>query len=108
MYPESGESVRVVSGDEETEVNGLVDTRLGGKEQLAQIEKEIESAENRLRQLCGEDGYIQTGQYKVSWKSQGKSKVNTEKMKTDGIYETYVERGTTRVLRTTSNQRREQ
>ena len=102
MFPEASDNIRILSGDEETEFNSLVDERLGGKEQLRLVEEEIERVENRIKQILGESSVAETGQYKVTWKNQARTAVDTEGLKTDGLYEKYSKTTQLRVLRTTS------
>jgi len=101
LYPESrpDELRKIEEPDLESQVNQLAIDRLEGKNQIKEIIGEVDLAENTLRQLIGDDEGIETGQYKITWKTQNKTSVDTQAMKDDGIYDKYKRVGTTRVLR---------
>lgn len=103
LFPESRpETLKtIVGGDDELAFNELAVSQIEGKSQIKEIDKEVDDAENKLRQLIGEDEGLETGLYKASWKSQQSSSVDTQKMKDTGIYEDYVVRKQIRVLRVT-------
>lgn len=99
IYPESNDSVKLLTGDEEIELNSLVDERGGGKEQLELVSKEVERIENRIKQILGESGSAETGQYKVTWKSQSRTSVDSDALKNAGLYDKYSITKSIRVLR---------
>jgi predicted phage-related endonuclease len=87
--------------------NELAIESLEGKAQRKELNSIIDGAENKIRQLIGEDEGLETGQYKATWKSQAKTSVDTKKMKEDGIYDKYAVRGRTRVLRVAQKKMKE-
>lgn len=101
LHPESEKaSIRKIEGEtSEHELLNLCIQRNEGKGQIKEIIKEVDEAENLLRQMIGDDEGIESGQWIASWKSQNTTSVNTQAMKDDGVYEKYAKRGTTRVLR---------
>lgn len=101
LFPESRpDTLKTIrGGDEEATFNELALNRTEGKNQVKEIIIEVDDADNKLRQLIGDDEGLETGQWKATWKGQNTTKVDTAKMKEDGIYEKYAIRGNTRVLR---------
>ena len=102
-----GEGKLVFKDDKEIEVNQLVDIKKGGMEQIKIIEKEVDEAKNKLKQMLGDYEYAETGQYRIIWKNQQSKRVDVEKIKASSLYETYSKVTNNRVLRTPSNIQRE-
>lgn len=103
LFPDSRpDTLRKVSGDEaelELYVNQLAVDSMEGKSQIKDIVKDVDVAENTLRQLIEDGEGIETGQFKVTWKTQDSTSVDTEAMKDDEIYEKYKKTKQIRVLR---------
>lgn len=100
LFPQSHEKpVLRFEGDLELEVNQLIDTRAGGIEQIGIIQKEVDDAESKLKQMLGELETGETGQYRVTWKTQTRESADTAKLKSDGIFEQYKKVASFRALR---------
>ena len=67
------------------------------------MSEEKELIEVKLKEVIANNVGIETDKYRVTWKTQGKTSVDTDAMKSDGVYETYARRGETRVLRFSLN-----
>lgn len=103
LFPESRpDELRALRGEDpelEAMVNQWALESVEGKSQIKEIEVEVDTAENLLRQTIGDDEGIETGQWRATWKSQSKSKFDIVKMREDKVYDKYVIKGTARVLR---------
>jgi putative phage-type endonuclease len=74
--------------------------------QIDNLKEEKELIEVKLKEIIGSNLGIKTQMYKVTWKVQPKSSVDTEALKRDGLYEKYLKQGETRVLRIALNKER--
>lgn len=103
LFPESRpDDLRALRGEDpelEATVNELALNSVEGKQQMKELEIEIDDSQSKLKQIIGDDSGVETGQWKCTWLSQGKSKFDIVKMKEDDVYDKYVIKGTTRVLR---------
>lgn len=103
LFPESRpDTLKILAGEDpdlEMELNQLALERLEAKSQIKEIEIELNETENRLRQLIGDGEGIETGQFKVTWKSQNQTKLDYTLLREDGLYEKYAKKSTIRVLR---------
>ena len=103
LFPASRtDSMITLRGDNpdlEASFNNFAIDRIEGKDQLKEIEKDVEEAENQIKQLIGDDEGIETGQFKATWKTQEKTNLDIAKMKEDGVYEKYAVKSENRVLR---------
>jgi len=103
LFPESRpDTLQSIREDEpalEATFNDLAIECIEGKSQKKEIEVVVDDAENKIRQLIGVGEGLETGQYKATWKNQQSMKVDTEKLKEDGLYEKYAVRKQIRVLR---------
>ena len=75
------------------------------KSNISVLEEEKEVLELDLKNAISNHIGILTEKYKVTWKSQSTNKVSVEKLKADGIYEKYLDKSSTRVLRITANKK---
>lgn len=100
LYPKSGEEILNLHGEQAQIIDQLVEERLGGLEQNKLIQEELDKIEAQIKMIIGEAEGCETGQFRVSWKSQKKTYPDQEKMKEDGIFETYKKESSFRVLRT--------
>lgn len=105
LFPESRpDSLRKVEGENtefEYMINQLAIDRLEGKNQIKEISKDVDLAENSLKQYIGEDEGIETGQFKATWKTQKITRIDNDKLREDGLYDKYSRITTTRILRVT-------
>lgn len=85
----SDEVRKIIGGDDELEFNDLMITRMEASAQIKEIEEEKDIAENKLRQLIGGDLGVESGQYKLTWKSQKTTRVDTQALRENGLYEVY-------------------
>ena len=75
------------------------------KSNISVLEEEKEVLELDLKNAISNHIGILTEKYKVTWKAQTSNKVSVEKLKADGIYEKYLDKSSTRVLRITANKK---
>lgn len=69
LYPVSEKKTVRFEGQDNDEINHLVEERIGGKEQAKLVLAEIDRIEARIKQLLGESEAGETDQYLVSWKT---------------------------------------
>jgi putative phage-type endonuclease len=95
-----------LTGEDEAAVT--LDEALAQLQELKMHAKEIDTEkgeiEVKIKDIIKEASGIQTSKYKVTWKSQTSTKVDTQKLKDDGIYEEYSTQSSFRVLRITKKQ----
>jgi predicted phage-related endonuclease len=91
LFPTSDiDNAITFEGDEEIEVNQLIDMRSAGIEQRKQVQDEIDEHDAKLKQKLGTAEKGRTGQYTFTWKTQ--------------VRKEYVcKESTSRVLRCVSN-----
>lgn len=91
LYPDSDVDKAITwEGDEEIEVNQLLDSRAAGIQAKKEIDVELKDIEAKIKQKLGEAEKGRTGQYTVTWKTQHRK-------------EYVVPESSSRVLRTVSN-----
>lgn len=96
MYPDSRENIIVKESRDEDELIGDIQFI---KSQIIEFKADQEAKEALLKQKIGEAEGMDTPGFKVFWKNQAKSTLDYDRLKADGLYEKYVIRGNTRVLR---------
>ena len=96
LYPEHTENIIVKDNTDDEELIGDIQFI---KAQIAEFEKDQEDKEAKLKQIIGEAEGLDTPGFKVSWKSQAKTRLDYELLKKDNLYDKYAIKGTTRVLR---------
>ena len=101
MFPESRpDSLRTITDpDEETNFNNLAIDYLEGRQQIKEIEKEVNDAANKIKQLIEDSEGLETGMFKSSWRSFKRKSVNIEALKAEGLYEGYTVEKDQRSLR---------
>lgn len=104
MYPEQAEKIIIQRPDDDT--NGLVDEIQALKRIIDNAETEKEEFEAKLKQIIGDTEGVETASYKVTWKAQAGTKIDTELLKKDGLYEKYAVKYGKRVL--SINKKKEQ
>lgn len=88
MYPEEAEKIVLKRQDKETD--DLVNEIQALKRVVDNAEGEKEALEARLKQLIGDMEGVETLSYRVTWKAQKSSKLDTARLKNDGLYEKYA------------------
>lgn len=101
LYPESVPNIVYFEGADLNEVNALMNDRGKALGALKLAEDELDEIEARLKQKMGENEAAETDTYKLSWKTQKRSSVDTARLKEDGLYEKYAKSSTCRVFKTT-------
>ncbi len=96
IFPEQKEDIIQT---EDKDIVVLLDELQALKRIIADTEKEKEEKEAKLKQKIGESEGLETPLYKAVWKAQTFSRVDTKKLKADGIYDKYLVETPTRVLR---------
>lgn len=73
------------------------------KMHVKEMQGEQKAIETEIKNLINENMGVKTPKYVVTWKEQTSKRVNTQKLKDDGLYEQYLTESSTRVLRITKN-----
>jgi putative phage-type endonuclease len=100
MFAESNSSNISLDENRQKELDDLIEARFGGLEQKKLIEEEVDKLSNQIRMILGEAEACHTSRFAVTWKNQARSSVDTEKLKSDGLYEKYSKATSSRILRT--------
>ena len=66
---------------------------------MKSTEIQIAEVEAKLKQAIGDDLGILTAKYKVTWKPQDRTSVDTQRLKDDGLYDKYAKKSSHRVMR---------
>ena len=96
LYPESMEQILQKDGYED---NAVIEQIQEVKKIINEAEVKKEGLEARLKQAIGEYEGMETGDYKVSWKSQRRVQLDYARLKEDGLYDKYGVERFSRVLR---------
>ena len=99
MYDDGTERTKEALTDFETAVAKLQET----KAHISDLESEKKTIETNIKNLIQDNMGIKTPKYKIIWKEQAKTNVNTQALKDDGVYEQYTTKTSYRVLRITTN-----
>lgn len=99
MYDDGSEKTKEALIDFETAVANLQET----KAHISDLENEKKAIETNIKNLIQDNLGIKTPKYKITWKEQSKTNVNTQALKDDGIYEKYSTKSSYRVLRIANN-----
>lgn len=100
LFPTAKSNVLSVQGEKALLLNQLVEDRSGGIESIKHAEEELDKIEAQIKQILGESESAETDQYNVSWKNQTRAGADMEKLKADGLYDTYKKISSFRTLRT--------
>ncbi len=103
MYDDGTEKTKEALVDFETAVANLQET----KAHISDLESEKKAIETNIKNLIQDSLGIKTPKYKITWKEQAKTNVNTQALKDDGVYEKYSTKSSYRVLRITNNKESE-
>jgi len=99
LYPASTGTVKHMSGDEMLTLNNLLEDRYGALEAKKNLEGELEELDAKIKQFIGDNDEVQTDQYRVTWKTVAQSRVDTDKMKAEGVYDKFLKVSSYRALR---------
>lgn len=102
LYPDHSEMILEnleSEQDIEERVAYLQELKMHIKEQ----QEEQKKIETELKNIIKENLGVKTASYVVTWKEQTSKRVDTQRLKDDGIYEQYLTESSTRVLRITKN-----
>lgn len=100
LYPTSSGAIVTLEGEEAERVAGLITRKIELDGRTKEVEAESDLVKNQIRAIIGESDGVDVGTHIATWKNQGRTSVDTELMKTEGIYEHYTKQSTFRVLRT--------
>ena len=95
LNPTHDDTVREADEDVNASVALLQETKM----HIDTLMETKDDVEAKLKQVIGSSLGIKTSKYVVTWKEQKRSSVDTEKMKTNGVYDEYKKESSTRVLR---------
>jgi putative phage-type endonuclease len=98
IYPKSNEQLQAIE-----EMNDMIAALQKIKLDIKEMETHKEEFEARLKEVIGENLGIKTKEYIVKWLSQETAHLNYEALKADGLYEKYLTKTPTRVLRVYKN-----
>lgn len=99
LYKGEDEVAYEPKDEEVEEINKLMIHRQDLQLALNSVKNEIEECENKVKEKLGECSSVETGLFKISWKTQAKKSVDTEKLKEAGIYDDYAKVSVSRVFR---------
>lgn len=101
LYPTAQpDSVIELEGEKEEQMNLLIEERVGGKQVIKDAQKEIDLIDAKIKMSMGESEMVKTGQYYISWKNQIQQRVDTQKLKAEGLFERFKKDIEFRTLRT--------
>lgn len=95
LNPTHNENIR----EAEEDVNATIALLLETKNNIKTLIEQKDDCEAKLKQIIGSSLGIKTSQYILTWKQQPTTKVDTEALKKDGLYDKYKKVSETRVLR---------
>ncbi|MBM3210574.1 hypothetical protein FJZ33_00020 [Candidatus Poribacteria bacterium] len=98
LHPKSDEQIQAVE-----EMNDCIATLQKTKADISELETQKNALEAKLKEVIRDNLGIKTSEYIVKWQSQAVSKLNYDALKADGIYEKYLIKKETRVLRVSKN-----
>jgi len=100
LYPGDDELDEVVLTEEEEHgLLTLLDMLRIGKESIKSAKKETEKLENQIKQRMEDSEVMNVRDYRVTWKSQVSRRLDTKKVKEDGLFDKYSKESVSRVLR---------
>lgn len=99
LYPQDSGAVQKLEGLEAEKLEALIEQRSAGNEQIKEITKEIDQIEASIKQMIGEDSEAETPKYRVTWKQITQKRVDSEKLKQDGLAEQYTKETSFRSMR---------
>lgn len=102
LYPESDERIEQVE-----ELNDKIALRQQLKNTIDETMEHKDEIEAQIKQVIGDNLGIKTSEYLVTWKRQPRASVDTKLLKDNGVYEQYVKRSNTRVLRVRKEKKKE-
>lgn len=104
LFPDSGQEIKIIDDPANVdEINDMVAFRQEQKMHIANIEKEVEAVDAKIKQVIGESAGIDTGKYKITWQTQVKKIVDSEKLKEAGILEQFQKETKSRYFRVNLN-----
>lgn len=95
LYP-TNKTDEIIQGIEE--FNTAISRRQELSMHIKNMESEKYEVENRLKQVIGDAVGIRTREYIITWKPQSRKNVDTEALKSSGLYDQYSKTTSTRVL----------
>jgi len=99
MFSEHTDTIRVVDALVEPELMDLVTTKVFLGEEAKRIKAEKDAVEAKIKQAIGGDLGFKIGAYTMTWKEQESKRVDTQKLKDDGVYVNYIKKTKSRTLR---------
>ena len=93
MFPKHNEELV-----EKQDLEEYVDKLQKIKDDISALTDEKEMLEAEIKSSIGENLGILTNKFKVTWKEQQRTQVNSERLKADGLYEKYSDKSTIRRL----------
>ena len=97
LYPESNDQIQQIE-----EFNVRIAHRQELKMHIDKMKDEVADIDAAIKQSIGDNLGLSTSKYVVKWNPQVRSSVDTDAMKTDGIYDAYTKQKKLRVLRITN------
>jgi len=98
LYPKSNEQIQAVE-----EMNDCIATLQKTKSDIKDLELQKDTLEAKLKDTIKDNLGIKTTEYIVKWQPQTVSKLNYDALKEAGLYEKYLTKTDTRVLRVSKN-----
>ena len=93
LYPKNNDNLQALQ-----EMEAAIAQRQALKEQVDALEKEIKEIEIKLKEVIGENSGIVTDKYVVTWNAYETSRVDSDLLKKDGVYDKYAKKISSRRL----------
>lgn len=99
LHPEASDAMLEATQDINNEVSRIQELKL----HIKNMEDEKDEAEARVKSVIGDNLGFRTPEFTVKWPVQLSKRVDTEKLKADGLYIQYLKETSSRVLRIIKN-----
>lgn len=100
LFPVAKENTIRIDGQPGEQLNEWIEERSSCIEAIKHAEDECEALEAQIKQKLGESEAAETDKYKVTWNNQTRASADLERLKADGLYDTYKKISSFRTLRT--------
>ena len=104
LYPKPNEQILVgLDFQAIEEMNDCIATLQKTKADIKELDLQKDELEAKLKDVIKDNLGIKTEEYIVKWMPQAVSRLNYDALKADGVYEKYLDKKETRVLRISKN-----
>jgi putative phage-type endonuclease len=99
LFPESGSAALILEDDEAKRMDFLIAAREVHRLAIEVEQEKLDEVEVRIKQAIGDAAGLLTQKYRVSWITQQCRRLDTNKIKADGLYDKYALASMSRVFR---------